>query len=173
MLEGIYTEGVLMHKESRPYPIHPQETSGLTYGSSAIFRYSLKETDYPNIIIPEPIYDGNGDVISPGYYGLALSDDRNYLILIVSKQARAIIPVFKIEEDVKEQQPLQDPDYQKELKKEAQEREKTNKKRAKVGMPPDEPYVHMDASIEYDEKGGYYLIKYERGTIKAWGAIKG
>ena len=173
MLEGIYTEGVMMHKESRPYPIRPQETSGLTYGSDAIFRYSLKETDYPNIIIPEPIYDGNGDVIMPGYYGLALSDDRSYLILIVSKQARAIIPVFKIEEDVKEQQRLQDPEYQKELKKEAKARENTNKKRAKVGMSPDEPYVHMDASIEYDEKGGYYLIKYERGTIKAWGAIKG
>lgn len=173
MLEGIYTDGVLMHKEIRPNPIQPQETSGVTYGSGAVFRYSLKESDYPNLIIPEPIYDGAGDVIAPGYYGLALSDDRSYLILIVSKQARAIIPVFKIEEDVKEQQRLNDPEYQKQLKKEAKEREKTNKKRAKVGMPPDVPYVHMDASIEYDIEGGYYLIKYERGTIKAWGAIKG
>jgi len=173
MLEGIYADGVFMHKEIRPAPIHPQETSGITYGSGAVFRYSLKETDYPNIIIPEPIHDDNGDVIPPGYYGLALSDDRNFLILIISKQARAIIPVFKIEEDANEQKRLSDKKYQKQLKKEAKEREKTNKKRAKVGMPPDTPYVHMDASIEYDIKGGYYLIKYERGIIRAWGAIKG
>ena len=40
-------------------------------------------------------------------------------------------------------------------------------------MPPDTPEIHMEASIEYDEKGKYYLIKYQRGTIKAWGAFKG
>ena len=39
-------------------------------------------------------------------------------------------------------------------------------------MPPDEPKVYMDATIEYNPNGDYYLIKYERGTIKAWGAIK-
>ena len=173
MLEGAFAEGIFMHKEIRPAPIQPQETSGITYGTDAIYRYSLKETEYPNLIIPEPIYDNAGDVILPGYYGLALSDDRSFLILIVSKQARAIIPVFKIEEDASEQKRINDKEYQKELKKEAKEREKTNKKRAKVGMPPDEPYIHMDATIEYDTKGGYYLIKYERGTIRAWGAIKG
>ena len=173
MLEGIYTDGVFMQKEIRPAPLYPQETSGIKYGTSSIFRYSLKESEYPNLIIPEPIYDNAGDVILPGYYGLALSDDRSFLILIVSKQARAIIPVFKIEEDATEQARLNDKEYKKELEREAKERDKTNKKRAKVGMPPDEPYVHMDASIEYDVKGGYYLIKYERGTIRAWGAIKG
>ena len=173
MLEGIYTEGIFMESEIRPAPLYPQETSGITYGSQSVFRYSLKNTDYPNLIIPEPIYDDNGDVILPGYYGLALSDDRSFLILIVSKEAHAIIPVFKIEEDAKEAERLADKDYQKQLKKEAKEREKTNRKRAKVGMPPDEPYVHMEASIEYVVEGGYYLIKYERGTIRAWGAIKG
>ena len=52
-------------------------------------------------------------------------------------------------------------------------REKTNKKRAKVGMPPDEPQIYNEASIEYIQKDDYYLIKYQRGTIKAWGAFKG
>lgn len=49
---------------------------------------------------------------------------------------------------------------------------KTNKKRAEVGMPPDEEKIHMSATIEYVKEGDYYLIKYERGTIRAWGAVK-
>ena len=40
-------------------------------------------------------------------------------------------------------------------------------------MPPDEPSVYMEATIEYIKNGEYYLIKYQRGTIKAWGAFKG
>ena len=63
-------------------------------------------------------------------------------------------------------------EYQKMIEKRKKEREKTNKKRARKGMPPDEEKIHMDASIEYIKQGGYYLLKYERGTIRAWAAIK-
>ena len=59
------------------------------------------------------------------------------------------------------------------MKKEEKARKDTNEKRAKVGMSPDVPQVYMEASIEYEPKGQYYLIKYQRGTIKAWGAFKG
>lgn len=172
MLEGLYVDQVLMHENIRAYPIMPQETSGVTLGSQAIYRYSLKESDYPTIIIVDPIYDNANNVIVPGYYGLALSDERDFLILIQSKKAYAIIPVFKVEEDATESKRLNDKKYKKQLKKEAKERKEVNEKRAKVGMPPDEEKVHMEASIEYNPKGDYYLIKYERGTIRAWGAIK-
>ena len=67
---------------------------------------------------------------------------------------------------------LYDKDYQKIKKKREKEREKTNKQRAEVGMPPDEEKIHMSATIEYIKEGNYYLLKYERGTIRAWGAIK-
>ena len=40
------------------------------------------------------------------------------------------------------------------------------------GMPPDEEKIYMHAEIEYVEQGRYYLVKYIRGTIKAWGVIK-
>ena len=30
----------------------------------------------------------------------------------------------------------------------------------------------MNAQIEYIEEGGYYLITYENGMYRAWGAIK-
>ena len=59
------------------------------------------------------------------------------------------------------------------MKKEEKARKDTNEKRSKVGMKPDEPEIHMEASIEYVPNGQYYLIKYQRGAIKAWGAFKG
>ena len=37
---------------------------------------------------------------------------------------------------------------------------------------PKRDYEHMEASIEYIKEGGYYLIRYEKGFIRAWGAIK-
>lgn len=173
MLEGIYTENVLMFPEIRPYPIEPQATGGVTLGSQAIYRYSLKDSDYPILIIIDQISDTDGNIIPAGHYELALSDERDFLIIMQTKNPVAIIPVFKIEEDKEAFDQNQDKDYQKIMKKREKEREKTNKKRAKKGMPPDEEKIHMDASIEYNKDGNYYLIKYERGTVRAWGAIKG
>lgn len=173
MLEGVYTHQVLNHRSVRPYIPCPQETAGYFTGTQAIYRYSLKDSDYPTISIADPLYDGQGDVIPPGHYELALSDERDFLILMQSKNPRAIIPVFKVEEDKTEEQRINDKKYKKELKKEAKERKKTNAKRKETGMPPDEPQIFMEAGLEYIKNGDYFLIKYQRGTIKAWGAFKG
>lgn len=172
MLEGWFTDYILMQKETRAYPIEPQETSGVPIGSQSLYRYAMKESDYPTLIIAEPISDNNGSIIPVGYYELAISDDWKFLILMQTKKPVAVIPVFKIEEDQEALRLQMDKDYIKKQKKIQKEREKTNKKRARVGMPPDEEKIHMEASIEYNPKGAYYLIKYERGTIRAWGAIK-
>ena len=77
-----------------------------------------------------------------------------------------------MEIDANEPARLNNKKYKKQLKKEAREKKETNEKRAKVGMPPVEDFVYKEATIEYDKDGDYYLIKYQRGTIKAWGAIK-
>ena len=37
---------------------------------------------------------------------------------------------------------------------------------------PQKNYIHLEATIEYIKDGGYYLVKYEKGYIRAWGAIK-
>lgn len=173
MLEGVFAENVLTHPNVRPYPQQPQETSGYYVGTQAIFRYSLKDSDYPTLIITDPLFDNAGGVINSGYYELALSDMRDFLILIQSKNPVAVIPVIKIEEDATEAARLNNKKVKKELKKEEKARKDTNEKRAKVGMKPDEPEIHMEASIEYVPTGQYYLIKYQRGAIKAWGAFKG
>lgn len=173
MLEGVFAENVLTHPNVRPYPQQPQETSGYYVGTQAIYRYSLKDSDYPTLIITDPLFDNAGGVINSGYYELALSDMRDFLILIQSKNPVAVIPVIKIEEDATEAARLNNKKVKKELKKEEKARKDTNEKRAKVGMKPDEPEIHMEASIEYVPNGQYYLIKYQRGAIKAWGAFKG
>lgn len=173
MLEGVFAENVLTHPNVRPYPQQPQETSGYYVGTQAIYRYSLKDSDYPTLIITDPLFDNAGGVINSGYYELALSDMRDFLILIQSKNPVAVIPVIKIEEDATEAARLNNKKVKKELKKEEKARKDTNEKRSKVGMKPDEPEIHMEASIEYVPNGQYYLIKYQRGTIKAWGAFKG
>ena len=173
MFEGIFVEKVLTHEMIRPYPPQPQETSGYYVGTQSIFRYALKESDYPTLIIPEYLYDNEGNVILPGHYELALSDERDFLILMQSKNPIAVIPVIKVEEDSSEENRLQNHTVKKQQKKEKKAREITNKKRAEVGMSPDEPNVYMEATIEFQPKNNYYLVKYQRGTIKAWGVFKG
>ncbi len=172
MIEGIYTDTVLMHPTIRPYPQQPQNMSGVRMGSQAIYRYALEESEYPTLVLANYLFDGEMDFIRPGHYELALDDEWKFLILLQSKNPVALIPTVKIEEDISQKDRLNDPKNKKRLKKEAKEREKINAKRAKAGMKPEKEEVYMEASIEYIEDGHYYLVKYIRGTIKAWGVIK-
>ncbi len=161
-----------------PYPVIP---SGITVHQKTIYRYSIPTDEQPTLSIVDYIADHNGNFIKPGYYQLALSDDREFLYLIESKNLIAIIPVFKIAENKREVHKLYK--TKKELtKKEKKERSDKNRKDkireiinmkyAKTGATPPQEYKHMEASIEYIKEGGYYLLRYEKGFIRAWGAIK-
>ncbi len=175
MLEGMYVENIMMHSETRVYPTEPQISAGVIDGSQAIYRYSLRESSYPTLSIVDEISDSQGNIIPPGHYELALSDERDFLILIQSKKPIAIIPVFRVDVDISTYAVVKDKKALKKEKKEKKEIAKTNAKRAKQGMPPvnTEKDIYQEATIEYIPAGGYYLIRYERGDVKAWGAIKG
>lgn len=153
-----------------PYPLCP---SGLEDKGNAIYRYAHETSAHPILIIIDPIYDSERNAIAPGYYELVLSDDRQFLVFAQSGKIIAVIPVFKFEEDKEDVAKLYDKKYQKQLAKKQKEQAKIDAKRAKQGMPPQEQEVFMRASIEYNQKERYYLLKYERGRIRAWGAIKG
>ena len=174
MFEGAFVDNIMMHSETRAYPVEPQITAGYTVGSQSFYKYSLRESSYPTLSLVDEIKDKYGNIIPAGHYELALSDERDFLILIQSKIAIAIIPVFKIDIDVSEYEVVRDKKALKREKKEQKEIEKTNKKRAKKGLPPitEEDDIYQEASIEYIESGSYYLIRYERADVKAWGAIK-
>lgn len=162
--------------ETLLYPIYP---SGLLENQSAIARYQHSNLKEPILKIPEYIHDYNGNYISPGMYELALSDDKEFLLLIESHKLIAVIPVFKLAENKAEIEKIRKQQAQKNRKIKRpkvrfQERMKNilRQKYAEEAITPPEDYVYMNALIEYVEDGGYYLITYENGAYRAWGAIK-
>ncbi|MBR1424825.1 hypothetical protein IJ579_04605 [bacterium] len=174
MLEGMYVENIMMHSETRAYPQYPTISAGVMPGTQSLYRYSLRESSYPTLSIVDKITDGQGNYIQPGHYELAISDEKDFLILIQGKQPVAIMPVFKLEIETSEKSQIMDSKALKRKKKQDKEIAKTNKKRARSGMPPvnEEEEIFQEATMEYNSDGNYYLIKYERGDVKAWSAIK-
>ena len=174
ILEGMYFEREMLHSETRVYPQYPIITSGLMEGMGSIYKYGLRESSYPTLSMAYELSDGMGNILPAGHYELALSDDRQFLLIIESKQPLAIIPVFRVETAMSNFEQVHDKKSLKAQKKREKEILKTNKKRAKVGMPPidkDED-IYQEATIEYVTEGDYFLIRYERGDVKAWGAVK-
>ncbi|MCQ2754381.1 MAG: hypothetical protein MJ231_04955 [bacterium] len=165
---------------SAPYPL---TQSGLDVGQSAIYRYSIPTDEQPTLTIVDYIPDYNGNFIKPGHYELALSNDKEFLYLIESKDLIAVIPVFKLAENQSELKKYRD-NLTKSEKKELKKEERAKKRKAKIqkvidakyaktgATEPKKEYLHMEASIDYIKEGGYYLIRYEKGFIRAWGAIK-
>lgn len=175
MLEGVFVDNIMMHSETRVYPTEPQISAGLVVGTQSFYKYGLRESSYPTLTLVDELQDAQGNIIPAGHYELALSDERDFLILIQSKEAIAIIPVFKVDIDISHYEQVKDKKSLKRKKKEEKEIAKTNKKRAKQGLPPvnEEQDIYQEASIEWIPSGSYYLIRYERADVKAWGAIKG
>ena len=186
MIEGILTPALRDIDYLAPCAPYPMTPSGITVHENAIYRYSIPTVEQPTLTILDYIPDYNGNFIAPGHYELALSDDREFLYLIQSKDLIAVIPVFKLAENESELKKYRDKN--KELTKSERkkvEREERAKKRkekqkqiieakyAKTGATvPKKEYEHLEASIDYIKEGGYYLIRYEKGFIRAWGAIK-
>ena len=181
MIDGVVTPALRdidYLAPAAPYPVIP---SGVTIYQKSIYRYSIPTDEQPTLMIVDYIPDHNGNFIKPGYYQLALSDDREFLYLIESKDLIAVIPVFKLEENETEMRKLYAD--KKQLTRE-EKRERNRKKRqekfkkiidakyAKSGATPPQEYQHMEADMRYVKDGEYYLIKYEKGYIRAWGAIK-
>ena len=172
MLEGQFVDNAFKFDALRYYAVTPSRDFSTALGGNSIYKYALKESDYPTLILTDPLKDEYGNILHPGHYELAISDMKDYFILMQSKKPLAAFPVFKIEEDISNRDKIHDKKYQKLLKKKEKERARTNKKRKAAGMSEDEDKILMEASIEYVEDGDYFLIKYERDKIRAWGAIK-
>ena len=181
MIDGIITPALRdidYLAPAAPYPVVP---SGITVHQKPIYRYSIPTDEQPTLLIADYIPDHNGNFITPGYYQLALSDDRDFLYLIESKELRAVIPVFKIAENEREVHKMyaknkeltkQEKRERAKKKRQAKRQEIINKKYAISGATLPKEYEHMEAEIDYIKDGGYYLIRYEKGFIRAWGAIK-
>ena len=158
------------------YHVYP---SGLTEYQEAIVRYRHSNLNEPTLKLVDYIYDYNGNYIAPGIYELALSDDKEFLLLIESHKLIAVIPVFKLAQNQEEVDRIQQEQAKKNRKLKMPKERYLDKmqrllriKYAEAAITPPEDYVYMNAEIEYIENGGYYLITYENGMFRAWGAIK-
>lgn len=175
MISGLLIASASQLDKLLPYRGSNRYPAGIYTDDNSLSKYALPSTDQPNIIIKEPIYDGNGNSIAPGFYELTLTIERDKLILSQSGKTMAIIPVFKVEVE-KPKEPIAQPMDNKSLKKSLKQEKKLEKKNKKLirqgKIPEDKPQIYTNASIEYDEAGDYYVFKYERGSVKAWGAIK-
>lgn len=186
MIDGILTPALRDIDYLAPCAPYPAIPSGITVHEQSIYRYSITTDEQPVLIIKDFIPDYNGNFISPGHYQLALSDDREFLYLIESRNLIAVIPVFKLAENESELKKYRDKNKEltkaekKKVEKEEQKRKREEKRKkiieakyAETGATlPQKDYIHMEASIDYIKDGGYYLIRYEKGFIRAWGAIK-
>lgn len=148
-------------------------SSGLEDKDKGHVKYGPASTTNPTLSIIDPIFDDDGNVLMPGYYELQLSYDRKFLALTQSQREIAIIPVFKVEEDKSEIEEIpHDRKSQRKYNRAQKKKEKKHKKLVKQGKIPPEPIIYNNATIEYDVKGDYYVIKYERERIRAWGALR-
>ncbi len=153
--------------------------SGLEDKDKGHVKYGPPSSSEPILQISDNIYDKNFNMIPKGYYELNLSDDNNFLLLCERGMIIAKIPVFKIEQDKKKME-----EYAKKNKKpngvfqalkykcksKWEKRQRTKKLNNKFIEEDPQPY--SDATIEYDIKGDYYIIKYEKEFIRAWGVLK-
>ena len=186
MLDGILVPALRDIDYLAPTAPYPRIPSGITIHEKSIYRFAVPTDEQPVLLIKDAIPDHNGNFINPGYYQLALSDDREFLYLIESRELIAVIPVFKLAENESELKKYRDKNREltKAEKKEVERKERKKKreeKRRKIiatkygetgATMPDKEYTHMEAHIDYIKEGGYYLIRYEKGFIRAWGAIK-
>lgn len=186
MLDGILTPALRDIEYLAPTAPYPRYPSGITIHEKTIYRYSIPTDEQPVLIIKDHIPDYNGNFIEPGYYQLALSDDREFLYLIESHELIAVIPVFKLDENEAELKKYRNKNKEltKSEKKKKEKEDRKNKQKekqrkiietkyAQTGATlPKKDYTHLEASIDYIKEGGYYLIRYEKGFIRAWGAIK-
>ena len=173
MIDGIVTpdyQEMDMVMPHAPYPIYP---GGLLDEGKSHVRYALPSIQSPTLTIVDYIYAEDGTpVIAPGHYTLELSETKEMLLLIQAYDVIARIPVFLLEEDETEAQKEFDKKEQKKAKKEKKKRERIQKKYDEFGIKEKPPYVYSNAEIEYVPEKSYYVIKYEKGQIRAWGAVK-
>ena len=62
MLEGAFVDNIMMHSETRAYPVEPQYTAGLTDGTQSFYKYSLRESSYPTLTLVDEIANETGSV---------------------------------------------------------------------------------------------------------------
>ena len=136
MIDGILTPALRDIDYLAPCAPYPMTPAGITIHENSIYRYSIPTEEQPILTIKDYIPDYNGNFIKPGHYQLALSDDREFLYLIESRNLIATIPVFKLAENESELKKYRDKNREltSSEKKELEKKERKEKREKKLGL---------------------------------------
>ena len=159
MLEGILVPALRDIDYLAPCAPYPMTPSGVTVHQNAIYRYDIPTDTQPTLTILDYIPDYNGNFIKPGHYDLALSDDREFLYLIESRDLIAVIPVFKLAENESELKKYRDKkrELTKSERKEVAREERI--KKSKNYMRRDGTNVTLKFNKHYREPEEEFKIK--------------
>jgi len=145
----------------------PYDHGGVTDKDKTKYIYALDKTENPNLICPYQLRSGEL-FLDPGYYEVALSDDKRYLLLIQSRELKALVPAIKVviqkgttayENRVEE--------INKAKKKKLKKYKHTNTLDKELASMRQ---LELNAKI-YDSKKGYYIIEYRKFNTYAWGYV--
>ncbi len=152
---------------------NPTYPSGIVEGKSTIYQYAYPSSQYPMLLLPKPLLDNDGNSISDGYYIIALSDDKKFLLFIQSGLLKAKIPVFKYEEQALSQEELSEESEIQQRMEQAKLKNKLKKyKQAEEDLKNYKIRINSKMSAEiFDSGRDYFLIKYWRRNQIAWGVI--
>ncbi len=153
--------------ESRP------NRSGIKPEDKPIYLYAYPSSSYPVLILPKSISDDQGNSLPNGYYTVALSDDKKFLLLVQSCQLKAKIPVGKlVETELPEEEKAQEDEYK--AKIEEYKYKRKLKKQREYEKELKDLYTRRQAKMSaeiLDSGEDYYIIKYSNQQINAWGYI--
>ena len=158
---------------SRHYP-KPFYPAGIYDEDKMQYKYGEKSTEYPNLTLPENLYDQFGDVIPAGYYMIAISDDRNYLNFYQSNELKAKVKIVKLVEEMRTQEELNE---EADLINKIKTYELKQKlKKLRKAQEEYEAFLEREAAKNYakieDSGKGYYILTYNCYGKKAIGFIQ-
>lgn len=150
---------------------HPAYKSGLESDVENLYADKMPSIENPVLVLPYVLYSESKDALMPGYYELALSSDKKFLLLIESKRLRAKIPVFKLVEDKK----LDDKELAEDNIEKVKKQDTKRRYKAKPVRKPDNYFElrkNLNSSAKISDSGlSYYILEYKSGSIAAYAYI--
>ena len=154
-----------------PYPFYP---AGIYEEDKVKYKSGELSSEYPNLTLPNNLSDKYGNILSAGFYMVAVSDDLKYLNLYQSNELKARVKIVKLVEEMKTQEEInEEADLIGKIK--TYELKKKLKKLRKA-QEDYQAFLESEAAKNYadieDSGKGYYILNYYCYGKKAVGIIQ-
>ena len=143
---------------------YPQERSGLLIEddyADSIYFFTYPSSPNPVLCTEYEICDNSGNCLPVGFYEVALSSDRVFLLLVERGNLMARVPVVEL--DIKPKNEFEEQRNQKRKEKKARWTNEKNQDEWKQ-------QARMHARIQ-DSGEGYYVLEYRNDRVRAKGYI--